>query len=83
MFNPLIEEADLKNLKDSDIENKIFTLSRTYQFYARSGNVVMCEQVSGLIDVYKQEQSDRYSRNLKRVQVNNQNKDIDGLINVN
>lgn len=83
MFNPLIEDSDLTNLKDSELESKIFTLSRNYQFVARSGNEELCRQIAMLIDVYKDEQRARYTRSIKKVNVNNQDKDLGDLIKVN
>lgn len=80
MFHPLL--PDLQQLKIADIESKISELSKKYFVAARSGNSSLCEQVLIVLEAYRTEFQ---KRNLEanKVQVNNQIKDLDGLINVN
>lgn len=80
MFHPLL--PDLQQLKLPDIESKISELSKIYFVAARSGNSYLCEQILIVLEAYRTEFQ---KRNLEanKVQVNNQIKDLDGLINVN
>lgn len=80
MFHPLL--PDLQDLKLSDLESKISDLSKKYFVSARSGNSALCEQILIVLEAYR---SEFQKRNLEanKVQVNNQIKDLDGLINVN
>lgn len=79
MFNPLLQ--DLSLLKNEDIDNKINELMRKYSIAARSGQGMVCEQISVIIDAYRSEQQMRYVKTTK--QFANQNKNLDDYINVN
>lgn len=81
MFNPLLQ--DLTELKDQDLENKINELNRKYSIVARTGNGALCEQISIVLLQLREEQQQRLRDKNKRVNVKNQDKDLDDLINVN
>lgn len=78
MFNPLL--PDLSNLKNEDIDNKITELMKKYFIAARSGQGAVCQQISVILEAYKQEQ---HARHIKANQkLANQNKNLDDYINV-
>lgn len=79
MFHPLL--PDLTQLKDIDIENKISDLNKKYAIVARTGNGALCNQLIMAIDGYKAEQQRRMFAK-STVQMKNQDKDLDSLINV-
>lgn len=78
MFNPLL--SDVSKLKNEDLENKINELMRKYLIAARSGQGVVCNQISTILEYYKEEQRRRYFETNKKI--NNQNKNLDDFINV-
>lgn len=80
MFNPLL--PDLSNIKEQDLENRINDLNRKYTIAAKSGNGMLCEQISVVLMQMKEEQQQRMRDKNKRVNVKNQDKDLDDLINV-
>lgn len=79
MYHPLL--GDLRQLKDADLEAKIIDLSKKYHIASRMGQGVAANQIVVALESYKSEQSRR------QVEANNklktQDKDLDGLINVN
>ena len=77
MFNPLL--PDLTKIKNEDIENKINELMKKYFIAARSGQGVVCSQISNILEAYKEEQRRRFSETNKKAF---QNKNIDDYINV-
>lgn len=75
-MHPLIE--DVKNLKDSEIENKVQTLSKRYfQTY----NSTVQHQILLLLDAYKEELRVRREKSLKEL-YQKRDTDLDNLINV-
>jgi hypothetical protein len=78
MFNPLM--PDLSNLKNEDIDNKINELMKKFTIAARHGQGGVCEQISILLDAYKEEQRARYQRSNQKLA--EQNKHLDDFINV-
>jgi len=81
MFHPLL--TDLESLKDSEIESKISELSKKYSISARNGNGALCDQIIVVLESYKSEMQRRFREKVKKVEVNNQEKDLDNLININ
>lgn len=78
MFNPLL--PDLTTLKTEDLDNKITELMQKYFIAARHGQGAVCQQISVILDAYKDEQRRRHAAaNQKLV---NQNRDLDDYINV-
>lgn len=77
MFNPLL--PDLSKLKNDEIDLKITELMKKYFIAARSGQGVVCDQISIILEQYKHEQKRRYieltSKNIK-------NSNLDDFINV-
>lgn len=80
MFNPLL--PDLSELKEQDLENRISELNRKYVIAAKTGNGMLCEQIATVLMQLKEEQQQRMRDKNKRVNVKNQDKDLDDLINV-
>jgi hypothetical protein len=71
-------EGDLSQLKDSEVEAKLFELNRKYFVAARLGNYALLTQVATFVTIYKEEMSKRYLAKSKG-QLDN---DLDQLINV-
>ena len=71
-------EGDLSQLKDSEVEAKLFELNRKYFVAARLGNRALLTQVATFVTIYKEEMSKRYLAKSKG-QLDN---DLDQLINV-
>jgi len=80
MFHPLLPNTN--DLKDADLELKIAELSKKYTIAAKSGNGGLCSQILLALGEYKAEQQRRFSSRNK-VAVQNQDKDLDNLININ
>lgn len=78
MFNPLL--PDLSKLKNEDIDNKIVDLMKKYTIAARSGQGGVCNQISILLDAYKDEQRVRYHKANQKLA--EQNKNLDDFINI-
>lgn len=78
MFNPLL--PDLSKLKNEDIDNRITDLMKKYTFAARAGQGGVCNQISILIDAYKDEQRIRYNKANQKLA--EQSKNLDDFINV-
>ena len=78
MFNPLL--PDLTNLKNEDIDNKITELMQKFTIAARSGQGGVCQQITVILESYKQEQRRRHAAAVQKMA--NQNKDFDDYINV-
>lgn len=79
MYHPLLD--DPQNLKDQDLENKILDLGRKYHIAARLGQGGVCHQILIALETYKSEQQRRQVESIRDL-VKKQNKDLDGLINV-
>lgn len=78
MFNPLL--PDLSKLKNEDIDNKITELMRKYFIAAQSGQGLVCEQISVILEAYKDEQRQRHAIATKNLA--NKNRNLDDLINI-
>lgn len=78
MFNPLVQ--DLSRLKEDDLELKITELLKKYTIAARMGQSGVCEQISVLLQHYKNEMSRRHLESQKKLQ--EKNKDLDDYINI-
>jgi hypothetical protein len=77
MFNPLVE--NVRELKDTDLENKIQELSRKYHMAARmmSGSVPM--QIAVVLESYREELARRQAEAMK-VLAQKSDKNLEGLI---
>jgi hypothetical protein len=71
-------QEDFKDLKDSDIEQKLQDLSKKYWIAYKIGNKDLLTQIDTFLIIYKQELSKRYIER-SRDQFNG---DFDQLINV-
>lgn len=76
MFHPLIES--LSHLKDTEIEEKIQSLSRKY-FQTHNGELQ--QQITVCLDIYKRELSVRQSKKWTD-EFQKRDKDLDNLINI-
>jgi len=76
MFHPF--EGDLSQLKDNEIEEKLFELNRKYFAAARLGKPDLLTQLATFVTIYKDELSRRYMLRSKQ----NLDGDMDQLINV-
>jgi len=76
MFHPL--ESDLRELKDTELEEKIQELTKKYYAAARMGHADLLTQLSTFLIIYKEEMSRRNRERFK----NDDNGDLDQLINV-
>lgn len=76
-MHPLID--NLSRLKDSELENTINELTRKY-FMARNPGVQA--QIVSALDTYKEELNLRRQREYENM-INNRDKGLDKLINVN
>jgi hypothetical protein len=77
MFHPL--ESDLRELKDSDLEEKVQDLTKKYYSACRLGYTDLLTQLSTFLTIYKEEMSRRNREKFK----NDDNGDLGQLINVN
>lgn len=71
-------EGDLSQLKDNEVEAKLFELNRKYFVAARLGNLALLTQLATFVTIYKEEMNKRYLSKSKG-QMDN---DLDQLINV-
>jgi hypothetical protein len=78
MFNPLL--PDLSTLKSEDVDNKITELMKKYSLAARFGQGMVCQQISVILEAYKDEQKKRHHAATQKLI--NQNKNLDDFINV-
>lgn len=81
MFNPLL--PDLSKIKDQDLDNKIFELTKKYYVALRLGNGGVAQQIVLNLDAFKSEQQQRRINATKDVSRKNQEDGLDDLINVN
>jgi len=81
MFNPLV--PNLSELKDVDLDAKISELGKKWSIAARMGYGQATEQILVILEQYKMEQQRRSLERTKKVSVNNQDKNLDDLININ
>jgi len=76
MFHPL--EGDLTQLKDNEVEEKLFELNKKYYQAYRLGNQDLLTQVAIFVNIYKDELNRRNT-----IRLNGQlDGDLDQLINV-
>jgi len=78
MFNPLVD--NFNDLSDSEIENKVSELSRKY-FISRNPQVQ--QQISVILDMYKQELQLRTAKAKLKDQEQTGENGLDNLININ
>jgi hypothetical protein len=76
MFHPF--EQDLSQLKDSEVESKLFELNRKYFLAARTGSREVLTQLATFVTIYKNELSKRHAENMKK----QSDGDLGQLINV-
>jgi len=76
MFHPF--EGNLSDLKDSEVEERLYELNRKYFTAARLGKPEMLTQLAVFVTIYKDELNQRLLTK-SRGQDNN---DLDQLINV-
>ena len=76
MFNPLAEDCQM--LKDAEIEAKIQDLGRKYFM---TQNSALKQQISVLLDFYRNELSERRQKQLEQV-YQKRDKNLDKLVNV-
>lgn len=79
MFNPLLD--DLSSLKDEELSSKINELTKKYTIAARLGNGALGNQIIIALESLRSEMSRRQYEASKKL-LEKQNKDLDGLINV-
>jgi hypothetical protein len=79
MFHPLLSSP--ADLKDAELDEKIFDLTKKYYIASNLGQGGAANQIVLALEMYRDEQLRRQyeaSQNLMK----KQNKDLDGLINV-
>jgi len=79
LFNPLL--PDLKDIKDTEIDNKINELTRKYFQASRFGQGLLAQQLLVTLESFKAEQQNRQLASQKAL-ADKQNKDLDDLIKV-
>ena len=80
MFNPL--SPDLTQMKELDLEKSIADLGKRYIIAARGGNGQLCFQIQIMLEQYKEEMASRHRDRSKKINVRDQEKDLDKLINI-
>lgn len=75
MFHPF--EGDLSQLKDSEIEERLFELNKKYSIASRLNDPYLLTQVATFVNIYRDELSRRYLTKTKDADT-----DLDQLINV-
>jgi hypothetical protein len=81
MFNPLL--PDLSKIKDQDLDNKIFELTKKYSLAMRLGQGGVAQQIVLNLDAYKMEQNQRHVRAQQMLAEKSKDSGLDDLINVN
>jgi len=76
MFHPL--DSNLREIKDSELEEKIQELTKKYYSACRLGYTDLLTQLSTFLTIYKEEMSRRNREKFK----SNDSGDLDQLINV-
>lgn len=79
MFNPLL--PDLSTLKNEDVDNKITELMQKYFMASRFGQSGVMQQISVILQAYKDEQFRRQQAANKKL-LQNQNQDLDEFIKI-
>ena len=75
MFHPF--EGDLSQLKDSEVEETLHSLTQKYFMAQRLGKPELLTQLSTFVTIYKEELSKRLRKNSSQI-----DGDLDQLINV-
>jgi hypothetical protein len=76
MFHPF--EGDLSNLKDAEVEQRLFDLNKKYFAAARLGKPELLTQLATFVTIYREELNKRYALKAK----GQLDGDLDQLINV-
>jgi len=76
MFNPLVDSFE--NLSDAEVDEGVRTLSRRY---FQTNNAQLQQQVSVILEMYKQEMRSRIAK-AQQTQTQDDNNSLDNLINV-
>jgi hypothetical protein len=76
MFHPF--EGDLSQLKDSEVEEKLYELNRKYFAAARLGKPELLTQIATFVNIYK----DEFNKRLLMKSRGQLDGDLDQLINV-
>jgi hypothetical protein len=76
MIHPF--EGDLSQLKDNEVEEKLFELNRKYFTAYRLGKPELLTQLATFVTIYKEELSRRHQLKMK----GQMDGDLDQLINV-
>ena len=79
MFNPLL--PDLSTLKNEDVDNKITELMQKYFVASKFGQSGLMQQISVILEVYRNEQSRRQQEANKKL-MQNRNQDLDEFIKI-
>jgi hypothetical protein len=79
MFNPLL--PDLSTLKNDDVDNKITELMQKYFVASKFGQSGLMQQISVILEVYRNEQSRRQQEANKKL-MQNRNQDLDEFIKI-
>lgn len=75
MIHPF--EGDLSQLKDNEVEERLFELNKKYYIASRLNDPYLLTQVATFVNIYKEELSRRYYQKTK-----DSDSDLDQLINV-
>ena len=75
MIHPF--EGDLSQLKDNEVEERLFELNKKYYIASRLNDPYLLTQVATFVNIYKEELSRRYYDKTKGT-----DSDLDQLINV-
>lgn len=76
MFHPF--EGDLSELKDAEVEQRLFDLNKKYFAAARLGKPELLTQLATFVTIYREELNKRYALKSK----GQLDGDLDQLINV-
>jgi hypothetical protein len=79
MFHPLVSNP--KDLKDVELDSKIAELNKKYFIACSMGQGAVAAQMAMIIEMYRAEQIQRQNASIDKL-MKKQNKDLDGLINV-
>jgi hypothetical protein len=79
MFNPLL--PDLSTLKNDEVDNKITELMQKYFLASKFGQSGLMQQISVILEVYRNEQSRRQQEANKKL-MQNRNQDLDEFIKI-
>jgi len=76
MIHPF--SGELSQLKDNELEEKLFELNKKYSIASRLGDIELLTQVATFVTIYREEMSRRHLSKANGGQDN----DLDQLINV-